>query len=246
MTGSYYLDILIVCVAGPILLSFDKKVFFIRRWREVVISIAVCVLLLGSYDIYAFGAGFWVANPQAVFPAIVLGLPWEEVLFFILIPYAVLFSYEVLNVYFPKVRLSSKAANTLSWILIGVFLVLAMLGRSGAYTWQNLVLAAALTGFFRIVHQAFLPPFFRLLLAIIPLFVVTNGLLTGSFGPMPIFIYNPEHICGIRLMQIPLEDFVFNYNLVLLITGTYSYVRYVREKTSCNTSGERRGNNLPK
>ena len=54
---------------------------------------------------------------------------------------------------------------------------------------------------------------FYLFLAIIFCFkLLVNGYLTGRF----IVIYNPEHFLGLRILSIPLEDFLFGFAMVTL------------------------------
>ncbi len=54
---------------------------------------------------------------------------------------------------------------------------------------------------------------FYLFLVIIFCFkLLVNGYLTGSF----IVNYNPKHFLGLRIISIPLEDFLFGFAMVTL------------------------------
>lgn len=223
MTGSYYLDILLLCIAGPILLSFDKRVFFIQHWRAVLVSISMVVLLLGLSDIWFFYRGYWIVNPNSVLNCRLLFMPVEEWLFFVLIPYAVLFSYQVLNVYFPSVWFSQKGSRRFSFVFALILALLGFVFYSYSYTRISLFTGALILLLVTWRMPVFLPRFYRLLVCMTPLFVVTNGFLTGSFGLPYIYRYDPQVILQLFVMKIPAEDFVYNFDLLLVTIASYEW-----------------------
>jgi lycopene cyclase domain-containing protein len=58
--------------------------------------------------------------------------------------------------------------------------------------------------------------------ALIP-FIVVNGFLTGSFTEDPVVYYNDLENLSIRVLNIPIEDFVYNFNILLLVVAVYEY-----------------------
>ena len=60
------------------------------------------------------------------------------------------------------------------------------------------------------------------LFALIPFFII-NGFLTGSFTEHPIVIYNDEQNLGIRILNIPLEDVFYCFNILVLVVALYEY-----------------------
>ena len=58
--------------------------------------------------------------------------------------------------------------------------------------------------------------------ALIP-FIVVNGFLTGSFTEDPVVYYNDLENLSIRILNIPIEDFVYNFNILLLVVAVYEY-----------------------
>jgi len=58
-------------------------------------------------------------------------------------------------------------------------------------------------------------------LAIIPLFLLSNGVLTGSFTEAPIVWYNDEFNLGRRIFTIPVEDLFYGFLLVMLNIQLY-------------------------
>ena len=60
-------------------------------------------------------------------------------------------------------------------------------------------------------------------------FVIVNGALTGMFDQMVVW-YNSDHIIGLRLITIPIEDSVYALQLILFNLITYKF--FVKNKFS--------------
>ena len=60
------------------------------------------------------------------------------------------------------------------------------------------------------------------LFALIPFFIV-NGFLTGSFTEAPIVIYNDQENLGIRILNIPVEDILYCFNILVMVVAVYEY-----------------------
>ena len=59
-----------------------------------------------------------------------------------------------------------------------------------------------------------------------------NGLLTGSFTESPIVLYNLDHIIGYRLLNIPVEDTVYNFVILAEVIASYEFLRKLFKKLS--------------
>jgi len=81
-----YLAVLAACLIGTLPLEFVLHTRVYRRWRRLVVALAPGFVLGVLWDNYAVGAGHWTFDPRYVTGIDVLGLPVEEVLFFIVIP----------------------------------------------------------------------------------------------------------------------------------------------------------------
>ena len=86
----------------PLACSFDRKVRFVRFWPALFPAIGVMMLLFIPWDIAFTEQGIWGFNPDYLSGIWVAGIPLEEWLFFLCIPYACLFTYESLKHYIPN------------------------------------------------------------------------------------------------------------------------------------------------
>src|SRR5512136_2584529 len=101
---SEYLSILIAAGAIPFIVSFWPALRFYKNGRALFISIAAIVMIFGAWDIFATYRRHWYFNPEWVYPVRVMNLPLEEVLFFIIIPFCCIFTWEVILFIVQKKR----------------------------------------------------------------------------------------------------------------------------------------------
>ena len=103
-----YLYLLIdgLTLAGPLVLSFDRRVAFFRRWKYLFPSIGLMMAIFVPWDIAFTHMGVWGFNPQYLSGYRIFNLPIEEVLFFVVVPYACVFIYDCLNSYIKNDVLS--------------------------------------------------------------------------------------------------------------------------------------------
>ncbi len=99
---SRYLAVLIIAGIFPLLLSFYPRLHFYRNTKALFFSIGLVVLIFGVWDIIATSRGHWYFDPRGVGRARLVNLPLEEWLFFIVIPFCCIFSWEVVNYYKNK------------------------------------------------------------------------------------------------------------------------------------------------
>jgi lycopene cyclase domain-containing protein len=67
-------------------------------------------------------------------------------------------------------------------------------------------------------------------LVILPFFLLTNGILTGSAIPEQVVWYDNDENLGIRVGTIPLEDFVFGFLLLLSVVTVYEWLLAKKKK----------------
>ena len=94
-----YLAVDLGVLAAPLLLSFDKRVNFFSQWKDFWPVNLVVLTFFIAWDVLFTKWGIWGFNPDYLLGPEWLGLPLEEWLFFICIPYASVFTYAVIKSY---------------------------------------------------------------------------------------------------------------------------------------------------
>jgi lycopene cyclase domain-containing protein len=212
---SLYFILLLASIAVPFLLSFDKKLQFYRHWKFVLPSIALVGVFYILADIYLTGLGVWGFNPRYLSGIYFWGLPLEEWLFFVVIPYASIFLHEAFILYFPGVKVGKKTSLLISWFFIVFFAVMIVVFADRIYTVYifSLTIVALLFSLFdrkRLISHFYI----TFLLILIPFFMV-NGILTGTLIEEEVVWYNNAENLGIRVLTIPIEDFAYGFSLIL-------------------------------
>ncbi len=227
---SAYGWVIIGTIAGPFFLSFDKKVHFYTYWKSVFAAIFAIGFLFILWDEYFTQNGIWGFTNEYLSGYFIGHLPIEEVLFFMVVPYACVFVYEVLKAYFPTVKLT-RTTNTFAFTMTLSGLIFSLFNSDNWYTLSACSLAALLTiGLFYVRKVNWFESFvFTFLVCLVP-FIVVNGILTGSVTEQPIVWYNENHIFGIRLITIPIEDLYYNYCMLLPIIAIHNWINDRRLK----------------
>ncbi len=96
-----YFIVLAVCLAGPLVLSFSKKLDFYKFPARIILSILIPFIVFVVWDIWATSRGHWGFNEKYITGFKIVNLPIEEVLFFIVIPFCALFTWETVK-YFMR------------------------------------------------------------------------------------------------------------------------------------------------
>ena len=212
---SLYLIILIISLAGPLALSFEKNLRLYSRWKYLLPGILITMLVFVTWDIIFTHMGCWFFNPMYNSGIYISKLPLEEYLFFIAIPYACAFSFYAVQFHFPKFKLNKQWTKILTFLIATVSLIVSLLHYDLTYTFVNflvLTIILLLSYYFaREVVQYYLAIYPILL---IPFFII-NGILTGTGIEQAVFDYSPEVMLGVRIFSIPLEDMFYNFSLLL-------------------------------
>ncbi len=212
---SLYFILLIGSISVPLALSFDKKLHFYTQWKFVFPSIYIIAAFYIICDIYLTKMGVWGFNPRYISEINFMGLPLEEWLFFIIIPYASIFLHEAFILYFPQIKLNSISSKVLSILLILLLLTVVAFNLDKTYTLYifSLVVVVLLISIFD-KTQVISKFYITFLLILIPFFIV-NAILTGSFIDDEVVWYNNSENLGIRVFTIPIEDFGYGFSMIL-------------------------------
>lgn len=218
---STYLWIDLGSISIPLLSSFHPRIRFHRNWYALLPALLVLLALFVPWDAAFTRLGIWGFNPGHVCGIQLFGLPLEELLFFVCIPYACLFTYHALYVLGVSGRFLLPARPTTA-ALAGVLLLVIVFFPGRAYTAS----AFGALAFLLLLLDLWLKPvwlgraYFTYLLLLAP-FMLVNGLLTGSFLGETIVWYNEKEILGLRIGTIPVEDVFYGLLLFLLAVAVY-------------------------
>jgi lycopene cyclase domain-containing protein len=207
---SEYLLINIAIILIPLLFSFENKIKFYLNFLPLFFSILFVSSAYIIWDISAATRGDWSFNELYILGIKLFGLPLEEVLFFITVPYSIIFIYETLKYYLKE---NEIFFNKYFYFFLSAALILTGLNfNDQPYTFIVLIF----TGFFFPGAILFYPKllaskifWLTILISFIP-FLAVNYLLTS----IPIVTYNSSAIWGIRFITIPLEDFFYSFSMI--------------------------------
>jgi lycopene cyclase domain-containing protein len=211
-----YLWINILSFIVPFLFSFYPKANFSKKWRYVIPAILVTAVVFIAWDAVFTRLGVWGFNPRYISGIYLLGLPLEEILFFLCIPYACLFTYFALSHLVEKDHLFPHQ-ELISSALIILFLVFGSYHLDKLYTAVTFLFTGLFLALVMIkLRVRFMGRFyFAFALLLIPFFIV-NGILTGAMTEEPVVWYNNAENIGVRIGTIPLEDAVYGLLMILM------------------------------
>ncbi|QHS54237.1 lycopene cyclase domain-containing protein [Mucilaginibacter sp. 14171R-50] len=216
-----YLIINALTVFFPVVLSFDKRVAFAKNWKFIWPGMGITGLLFLFWDVLFTIHGVWSFNDEYIVGIKLLGLPLEEILFFLTVPFACIFIYACLN-YYVKWQPSPVLARVISNLLIGMAVALLVANYTRLYTAITFGLLAVLLALLLYLFKVdWLNRFYvAFAVSLIPFYIV-NGLLTA----IPVVLYNNAQNMGVRVGTIPFEDHFYSMALLLMNVGSFEYFK---------------------
>lgn len=201
----------------PLARSFEPRVRFVRFWPGVFLGIAVMCLLFVPWDVWFTSKGVWGFNHEYITGIYIGNLPIEEWMFFVFVPFACAFIYEVLNYFVPSAPLK-RIQNQITGVLIFISFVLSIVFVDRLYTFATFSLLCLFLIWHLLVNKSsFLGQFYLAFIIIQIPFLLVNGALTGLFTPEPVVWYNNAENMGLRLLSIPLDDIGYNMLMLLIV-----------------------------
>jgi lycopene cyclase domain-containing protein len=222
---SLYFKILAGAFILPFLLSFDRKVAFYKGWKYLFPSIILSAAVFIPWDVIFTRKGVWGFSKEYLAGVEIFSLPLEEWLFFAVIPYASVFTFEVVRAYFPGLARKSFQ-KFMGMVLMLLSLVMIIVFRDRIYTLATFSLTFLLLFLHHFIFRtSWLNELYVAYLLILFPFMIVNGLLTGASIPGEVVWYNPERMIGLRAVTVPVEDFFYGFSLILLNLGFYNFFR---------------------
>lgn len=216
-----YLLFNLAVLLGPLAMSFEKQIHFVRRWRHAFAAIFIVAVPFWIWDALATGR-HWRFNEKYTLGLQIAGLPLEELLFFITVPFAALFVWETINFYVaPRPSdglqyfgfvlclsplrgifflISGQEYTGMVFIALGAAAILDWVLHTGLFAQRNLLVYLGALAFFILLF---------------------NGYLTAR----PVVLYDEQYQLGWRVGTIPIEDFGYGFALILLVTLVYEKLK---------------------
>jgi len=216
-----YAVILGISLAYPLAQSFERRLTMYRRFLYILPGILVTGTVYIVWDIWFTKTGVWGFNHNFTRDLYLGGLPVEEWLFFLVVPYSCIFLFEVLRFFVKRCYYPVLS----KWVIISLLIVFAVLialihdrlYSLCALTFTSLMLILQLVQrTWKTWFSGFLATY---LLALVP-FMVVNGLLTS----IPVVWYNNAENLGLRIWTVPVDDFVYLMGLLLPTVNIYQWL----------------------
>jgi lycopene cyclase domain-containing protein len=216
-----YLLIDLASLAFPLAFCRSERFGFGRAWPRAWAAVALSAVPFLLWDVGFAKAGVWSFNPRYVLGPSPLGLPAEEWLFFLAIPFACLFIYRRFagppraGGFRPDRPGMGFAAGSAGASLILAAAALAHADRP--YTFGVGLAGAAAAAALALFRPRYARPFLAALAVQYLPFLIVNGILTA----LPVVRYDEAAILGPRIFTIPVEDSVYAFVLLALPVGLF-------------------------
>jgi len=217
MRVSEYLIFNLLVFVPPFAFGLMKRFSFKRQLVPALFAICSVSPPFIIWDSLVTDRHWWF-NSKYVAGFFILGLPYEEILFFFTVPFASLFTWEmVLRRTLPNGHKS----------LAFIYLLLVIAGLLGIPIWFtgkeytalalfSLAICATLD---YVLHTRLLqqPRFLAFLLLVIVFVTFFNGYLTAR----PVVLYGSQYQLDVRILSIPLEDYIYGVALIIGCTAFF-------------------------
>jgi len=211
---SLYSYLLLFSIIVPLLLSFDNKLIFYKKWIYILPAIALVAIFYIVCDVYLTAMGVWGFRSLYHSNFILFGLPIEEWLFFIIVPYSSIFIHESIQLYFPKYKLSLNTTKLLSAFFAFFNIVIALYFYDKIYTLYSSILMLLTLFINWLDKNKLLSVYYLTFLIILVPFLIVNSILTGTGIEEEVVWYNNNENLNIRILTIPIEDFGYGFSMI--------------------------------
>ena len=216
-----YLIFNLIVLSGPLFFGSLKRFYFFNYLSKAIPSILIAAIPFIIWDI-AVTDRHWFFADEYTIGFRIFKLPFEEIMFFITVPYACLFTWQMVKKHSVPIKIFE---TSISNNFINIFITILFIFSIGAFYFGKEY--TTLAGLFFIVsilfdrvwgasiltnHKFF---FFFILISLFTL--LFNGYLTWR----PIVTYDEIYQLGFRIFTIPIEDFFFGYALLIIATSLF-------------------------
>jgi len=210
-----YLAINFFTIIICFIFSFHPKIKFNRHFRAFIMASVLVASVFIAWDVWFTANGVWWFNDRYLIGIRLFGLPLEELLFFICIPFSCVFTYHCLDKFF---KLDWNVSIEKIFVIVSavVCFIIAYLFKDRIYTLVTFTTTgASLLILYFVLKARWIGKASFVYLILMPGFFAVNGILTGTGLESPIVNYNPGDFIGFRMLTIPVEDTVYGYEMIL-------------------------------
>ena len=209
-----YLLLNLGSISIPFVFSFHPRLQFYKKWKPLFFSTIITAVFYIFWDVFFTQWNVWGFNPTYFIGITFFGLPLEECLFFLCIPYACVFTHFSLLELFPNVDYSKNIFKIIMFVLLLASFTTAIVFYDRWYTLVNYAYFSFLVGVGLYFNPKLLQQFSMTFLVILIPFFLVNGILTGSFIENEVVWYNNNENLGIRIATIPIEDMAYAFTMI--------------------------------
>lgn len=229
MNNLLYFALLLFSIAFPLFRSFESKIYFIGKLKNIMLGILTVLLIFIPWDIWFTSAEVWGFNAKYILNVKLFHLPLEEILFFVIIPFSCLFIYEVIDYFGVIKRFYLGQLKTVYYALAAILFIVAGINFNLTYTFWVCIITGLIVLISTFIIPRLLSNFILLYLVSLVPFVLVNSVLTGYVTDEPVVWYNGSEMLNVRVGTIPIEDFVYNFGM--LLTAFIPYQRIKKNKS---------------
>lgn len=211
-----YLIINLGSVIVPFLASFHPRLKFYKIWRHLFISLLITNIIFIPWDIWFTNVGVWGFNEQYFLDYSICGLPLEEWMFFICIPYSCVFMHYALQELNPKLITNKILGKKITILLCCIYGLIIIFNYNKYYSVINYSLGFVILLFIYFKNETLLNKYYITFLFMLFPFFIVNGILTGSGIVDQVVWYNNQENLGLRVFTIPIEDITYAFSLIIV------------------------------
>lgn len=212
-----YLLVDLLTVIICFIFSFDKRIQFNKHFPAFLKAAIIVAIPFILWDVWFTKMGVWWFDLHYTLGFSLAGLPIEEWLFFICIPFSSVFTYFCLDKFF-NLDWTNIFSKYIVWLTVAVCVTLAIIFHNRMYPFVTaLITAISVLYLYYVAKVNWLGKASLVFLVLMLGFLPVNGVLTGTGIAAPIVNYNPKEILHVRLFTIPIEDVAYGYAQFILV-----------------------------
>lgn len=187
--------------------------------KPMLIAIAIPAIPFLLWDVFVTGT-HWHFNPEYVSGIKIINLPIEEILFFITVPFACLFTWEMIIRRVNEKPIDLHGLRLLLYLVLPAGIYFFSIEKQYTGLTLSFIFLANLVDQFLKTNLLFDKRFYFYLLLIVIFTLIFNGYLTWR----PVVTYGVEYQLDFRIITIPIEDFFYGISLLWMNTSLYIYL----------------------